>query len=316
MGVGIERKSRQTEPQNLTVRVKGPFDLRLSLAGASSFLPVPQAPSVLTTVVSRNGKPFIINVDQKPPHRRSSVSVSATPPIDHESLRQITKWLVSSELDLISFYRVAARQPSLAELIFSLEGLKPLRPPTLFEMAIIVITEQQLSLAAAFHIRTRLIAQFGARVGNLRRFPTAERLASASLQQLMKSGLSCRKADYVKRLAERVAGGSLNFESFKKQSDLRIYEQLLAIRGFGKWSAQYMLARGFGRADVLPSDDVGLQRAISHYVANGKSLNATQLERALAPFKPFRALAAYYIAVHWRLRRLQRATTRAVQIPQ
>ncbi len=310
-GGGIERKSRQTEPENLTVRVKGPFDLRLSLAGASSFLPVPQAPSVLTAVVSRNGKPFIINVDQKP-HRRSSVSVSATPPIDHESLGQITKWLVSSELDLISFYRVAARQPSLAKLIFSLEGLKPLRPPTLFEMAITVITEQQLSLAAAFHIRTRLIARFGARVDNLRRFPTAERLASASLQQLMKCGLSRRKADYVKRLAERVAGGSLNFQSFKKQSDLRIYEQLLAIRGFGKWSAQYMLARGFGRADVLPSDDVGLQRAISHYVANGKSLNATQLERALAPFKPYRALAAYYIAVHWRLHRLQRATTRGV----
>ncbi len=80
------------------------------------------------------------------------------------------------------------------ELIFSPEGLKPLRPPTLGEMAIIVITEQQLSLAAAFHIRTPLIARLGARVGNLQRFPTAKRLVSASLQQLMKCDLSRREA--------------------------------------------------------------------------------------------------------------------------
>ncbi len=287
--------------------MKGPFDLHLSLAATSSFLPVTQAPLVLTTVVGQNGSSSIISVGQKP-HWRSTVSVSASPPIDHESLKQMAKWLVSSELDLSPFYTIAARQPSLAEVIFSLEGLKPLRPATLFEMAVIAITEQQLSLAAAFHIRTRLIARFGKRVGNLWRFPTAERLASASLQQLMKCGLSGRKADYVKQLAARVARGSLDLESLKKQSDQRIYEQLLAIRGFGKWSAQYMLARGFGRVDVLPSDDVGLQRAISHYVAHDRILDATQLERALAPFKPFRALAAYYLAVHWRLHRLRTAS--------
>jgi DNA-3-methyladenine glycosylase II len=295
----------QAEPHIITVRVKGPFDLHLSLAGRFSFLPVAQAPSVLTTVVGQK-TPSIISVAQKP-HWPSSVSVSATPPIDHELLKQMTKWLVSSELDLSPFYRIAARQPRLAKVIYSLKGLKPLRPPTLFEMLIIAITEQQLSLAAAFHIRTRLIARFGKRVGNLWRFPTAERLASASLQQLMKCGLSGRKANYVKHLAARVAQGSLDLESLKKESDQRIYEQLLAIRGFGKWSVQYMLARGFGRADVLPSDDVGLQRAISHFVANDRILDATQLERALAPFKPFRALAAYYLAVHWRLHRLRSA---------
>jgi DNA-3-methyladenine glycosylase II len=91
--------------------------------------------------------------------------------------------------------------------------------------------------------------------------------------------------------------------------DDRIRDELLAIRGFGEWSADYVLSRGFGRPDVLPAGDVGLQRVVGHYFARGQRLTAAQLKRKLAPFKPFRGLAAYYFAVHWRLRRPDGETT-------
>jgi DNA-3-methyladenine glycosylase II len=188
-------------------------------------------------------------------------------------------------------------------VVLSLPGLKPLRPATLFEMAVIAITEQQLSLAAAFHIRARLVRRFGTPFDDLWIFPSPEMLAATSLPDLGNCGLSRRKAEYVKSLAQRIAEGALDLEALRRESDERIRGALVSNRGFGEWSVQYILGRGFGRPDSLPSGDTGLRRVVGQYLAGGRRLTTTELEQALAPFRPFRGLAAFYLAVHWRLRR-------------
>ena len=81
--------------------------------------------------------------------------MSASTAIDQNHLRAIAKWLISWDLDLRPFYEQVASHRIMGPVTAALPGLKPLRPATLFEMAAIAITEQQLSLAAAFHIRTR-----------------------------------------------------------------------------------------------------------------------------------------------------------------
>jgi DNA-3-methyladenine glycosylase II len=296
------RRGTDVQPMALSVRVTGPFDLPLSLVAAASFLPVERPPPVLTTAIALDGQLAAVTISQ--PSRPSSVvHASAIPRIETRRLERITKWLVWSELDLRPFYQLSTDHPTMGPVVSSLTGLKPLRPATLFEMAIIAITEQQLSLAAAFDIRGRLVSRFGVRLGSLWRFPSAERLAAASVRDLASCGLSRRKAEYVRELAERVIQGVVDFDTLKQQSDDRIRKQLLAVHGFGEWSVEYMLARGFGRADALPSTDIGLRRVVGHYLGRRGHLTPAQLERGLAPFKPFRALAAYYLAVHWRLRR-------------
>jgi 3-methyladenine DNA glycosylase/8-oxoguanine DNA glycosylase len=296
--------------QIVTVRQSGPFDLRLSLAGADSFFPIQRSTTALETAIDVNGASAVITVWQ--PRTHSSIHASAAPNIDRLFLRQMTKWLVFSDLDLRPFYRLVSRHPIMGPVASSLNGLKPLRPATLFEMAVIAITEQQLSLAAAFHIRRKLVQRFGKPAGTVWRFPLPDELAGTSLRVLTNCGLSRRKAEYVRELAERVATGSLDLDALTQRSDACIREELLALRGFGEWSVQYILSRGFGRPDALPSEDVGLRRVIGQYVARGRTLTPDQLERALAGFKPFRGLAAYYLAVHWRLRIRQPQNNNAV----
>jgi DNA-3-methyladenine glycosylase II len=257
---------------------------------------------VLTADVDTGDELAAITISQSP-RRFSSVHAFAAPDVGETTLKRITKWLVWSDLDLPAFYRLAIGHPVMRPVVSSLTGLKPLRPATLFEMAIIAITEQQLSLAAAFHIRNLLISRFGVGLGGRPRHPSAASLAAASLDELRRCGLSHRKAEYVKELALRVTQGLLDFDALRLKDDDRIREELLGVRGFGEWSADYMLSRGFGRPDALPTGDVGLQRVLGHYFMHGRRLTAAQLERKLAPFKPFRGLAAYYLAVHWRLRR-------------
>jgi 3-methyladenine DNA glycosylase/8-oxoguanine DNA glycosylase len=185
----------------------------------------------------------------------------------------------------------------------ALVGLKPLRPATLFEMGAIAITEQQLSLAAAFHIRMRLVTRFGAPLNGLRIFPAPGAIAAAQPGDLTGCGLSLRKAQYLQALARATMRDRLEFETLAGLDDQQILQTLMSNPGLGEWSAQYILSRGFGRSDCLPSGDVGLRRVIGHYFAGGRRLTQAELERVLSPFKPFRGLTAFYLSVHWRLRR-------------
>lgn len=130
----------------LTVRVHGPFDLRLSLAGAASFLPVAR--------------------------RRTG----------------------------------GARSDDAGRGRGSRQAQPP-RRTTFFEAAVIAVTEQQLSIVAAFHIRMRLITRFDSRIGELARFPSPAEIAATPLDQLGDCGSSRRKAKYIKALAERIARG-------------------------------------------------------------------------------------------------------------
>ena len=283
------------------VTLQGPFDLALSLEAAARFLP-PRGlvPTVLKVAARCDRRPVIFEIRQT---RRSPPRIEAfsTTHIHERQLQERVRWLVSADLDLRPFYRLAAPHPIMGPVSRSLNGLKPLRPLSLFEMVVIAITEQQLSLAAAFHIRERLITLFGTPFEGLWIFPTPETLADAPLGGLKDCGLSGRKAQYVKGFAKRVAEGKFDLDALTRKSDVDARACLMSQRGLGAWSAQYILVRGLGRPDCLPSADVGLRRAAGQYFARGRQLSPEQLEQALLPFTPFRGLAAFYLSVATRL---------------
>jgi 3-methyladenine DNA glycosylase/8-oxoguanine DNA glycosylase len=290
-------------PASAIITPDGPFDLPLSLKAAASFLPpAGTIPRSLKLAVLLADQPAVVEIRQArkaPP----VIEASATMSIPQHRLVELARWVTSGDLDLRRFYRIAACHPVMGPIAKRLRGLKPLRPPSLFEMALIAITEQQLSLAAAFHIRTRLVKRFGRPIGDLWVSPTPDVLAKASLRDLLSCGLSHRKAEYVRDFARCVSQGELALETLKHATEADVRDRLSACRGLGPWSVQYILLRGLGRFDCLPSDDVGLRRTIGRYMSRRRRLSPRQLERALSPFAPFRGLAAFYLAVDWRLQR-------------
>jgi DNA-3-methyladenine glycosylase II len=121
----------------------------------------------------------------------------------------------------------------------------------------------------------------------------------------MSCGLSRRKAEYIRSFAQRVAEGTFDLDALAQKNDADAYAGLVSQRGLGAWSAQYILARGLGRHDCLPSEDANLRRAVGKYFSRGLNLSPKQLERALLPFAPFRGLAAFYLSVAARLHPLE-----------
>jgi len=284
-----------------TLTVQGPYDLALSLKARASFSPEPaENATVLRMAVRIDGKPVLLEVRQAA-GEPSVLQVFSRDDASPERLQEQAGWVVLADLDLGPFYRMAESHPILGPLAASLHGMKPIRPATLFEMAVDAVIEQQISLAAARRIRSRLVERFGERKDGLWIFPGPETLARASKEELRGCGLSGRKAEYINGLAGKVVDGSLDLDALKGMSDDAVRSVISGIRGFGRWSADYILIRGLGRPDAVPVDDLAVRTIVGKYLGDGSRMTAEQVEGALTPFAPFRGIAVFYLLVHHRL---------------
>jgi DNA-3-methyladenine glycosylase II len=248
-----------------------------------------------------DGSPAIIEVT--PDESGSVLQALSRPESDAENVRALVEWVLFAALDLTPFYRLANRDARLHSVMKRLHGLKPMRPASLFEMAVIAITEQQVSLASAHHVRDRLIRRFGQPVEDLWLFPEPDVLAGASVEELRSVGLTRQKADYIHNLSLRVASGELNLDALKSMSDAEAKATIVGLRGFGAWSADYVLLRGLARPDSVPTGDVAIRDVVGKYLGDGLRTSSAGVEELLEPFRPDPGLLAFYLLVYRRLER-------------
>jgi len=284
-----------------TLIVQGPYDLALSLKARASFSPEPaEDATVLRMAVRIDGKPVrleVRQVSQMPPVLQVSSPDDAPP----ERLQEQARWVVLVDLDLGPFYRMAGNHPVIGPIARQFQGMKPIRPATLFEMAVDAVIEQQISLIAARRIRARVVERFGERKAGVWVFPGPETMARASKEELRACGLSGRKAEYINGLAGAIVDGSLDLDGLKGMSDDEVRSVIGGIRGFGRWSADYILIRGLGRPDAVPADDLAVRTIVGKYLGDGGRMTAEQVEGALKPFVPYRGIAVFYLLVYHRL---------------
>ena len=217
-------------------------------------------------------------------------------------IRRIAEWVLFANLDLAPFYRLTSRDPRLAPITHKFYGLKPMRPISLFEMAVVAITEQQISLAAAYGIRSRIILRFGEPTDNQWIFPEPGVLSRATLDDLRSCGLSRQKAKYIQELATKVVDGTLDLNILKTLDDDKARETIMELRGFGRWSADYILVRGLARPDCIPIDDLAIQRVVGEFLGEGQRLSSPEVTEKLERFRPYRGLLAFYLLAEHRLK--------------
>src|SRR3954454_23124616 len=133
--------------------------------------------------------------------------------------------------------------------------LKPSR--NRFGMLVRSIISQQISVGAARAIRGRLEEM----VSNEGIKPAV--IAGLSLQQLRSVGLSPQKASYLHDLAAKVQSGEVRLARLTRWSDEEIIEELIQVKGIGRWTAQMFLIFALGRSDVFPIDDFGVRAAMT-----------------------------------------------------
>jgi DNA-3-methyladenine glycosylase II len=214
-----------------------------------------------------------------------------------EDVRSEVERFLGLPFDVRAFRAFAPVDDVLARVVDVLSGLRPPLVPDPFEALVVAITTQQISLRAAAAIRGNLVRRFGTQHEVAWAFPTRARLARARPSQLLVLGFSTRKAEYVIELAR----SDLDFDALAASSDDAVIAALTAVRGLGRWTADWFLARHLARPHAWPAGDLGLRKAMSSFYAAGRPLSIEEVRRMGERFAPFQNLSAQFLLVASRL---------------
>jgi len=167
---------------------------------------------------------------------------------------------------------LVSRDPRIAALEAHFRGLRPVLQAEPFTAIVRSITAQQVNLKWATTTRRRLAETYGHgyRLGSYEVMALApERLASARVEDLRALQLTTRKSEYVIGLAQAVVSGTLDLETLLQATDDEVLERLTALRGLGRWTAEWFLARALGRPRVV-AGDLGVRKAIGTIYCQGQ----------------------------------------------
>jgi DNA-3-methyladenine glycosylase II len=206
-------------------------------------------------------------------------------PYDAE-IQLVVHSLLGLDFDLEPFYAFAGSDPVLARLAGGLSGLRPPLAPDPFESLVTSISAQQVSLFAAFAVRNRFVERFGRRGVNAYAFPTRDRVADASPDELRALGFSTRKAEYILG----VARADLDLDGLRELPDDEIQARLTALPGIGEWTADWFLARHLARPHAWPAGDLGLRKAVAAFYGVDGDVRGFG-----SRFAPFENLTAHYL---------------------
>src|SRR5688572_27903213 len=126
-----------------------------------------------------------------------------------------------------------------------------------FARLVRAIVGQQISTTAA----TSIFNRFAGLMGNGRKL-TPQAVLHLTDEQIRGAGFSGGKLLSVRDLAERALDGRLDLAHLETLPDEEIVEQLVAVRGIGRWTAEMFLMFSLGRPNVLAADDLGVQVGI------------------------------------------------------
>jgi DNA-3-methyladenine glycosylase II len=227
------------------------------------------------------------------------------PPRVAETVRAEVDKIFGLAFDLPGFYRFAKADPVLADLVGPLHGLRPTLAPSGLEMIVGSITAQQVNLSFAFACRARLVERYGTPVETdgvtVYAFPAAATLAAARVDDLRAMKFSTRKAEYIRDVARAVAEQALDVDALVAAPNAGVVETITGVRGLGRWTAEWFLARCLGRGDVCPAGDLGVRRAVEHYYGRGRALTEDAVRRRATAWGPYRNLAVHYLLAGARL---------------
>jgi DNA-3-methyladenine glycosylase II len=205
--------------------------------------------------------------------------------------------LLGVSFDLDAFRSWADEEPVLGPIVEALPGFRPTLNPEPFEALVVAITTQQISLRAAAAIRGNLVRAYGVQHDVAWEFPTRERIKELRPRHFTPLGFSRAKAEYVLELAH----SRLDLEALAGLDDDEVIAEITSVRGLGRWTADWFLARHLARPHAWPAGDLGVRKAVSTFYAGGSQLSIEEVRRMSERFAPFENLSAQFLLVGARM---------------
>jgi DNA-3-methyladenine glycosylase II len=184
---------------------------------------------------------------------------------------------------------LASRDVRLGRIIQSVGEYNIELRPQPFRSLVEAIIYQQLAGRAADTIFARFLKIYRGR------FPSAGRILDTKDSELRAAGLSRQKIAYIRDLAGRVSDRRLRLDKLALLEDSQVVEQLVQVKGIGRWTADMFLIFCLGRPDILPVGDLGLRRAMMVTYGLAELPESAKMQEIACPWKPYSSVATWYM---------------------
>lgn len=184
---------------------------------------------------------------------------------------------------------LSSRDPVLQRLSHQFSEVSLEQSSNAFATLARAIVGQQISVKAAASVWERICTA----ISDI----TPSAFMAVAPDLLKNCGLSARKVGYLQDLACHFENGFLSQTGWCNLSDEELIRQLIRIKGIGRWTAEMFLIFHLHRPDVLPLDDIGLQRAVSIHYNDGLPLQRREISAIAQNWRPWRSVATWYL---WR----------------
>ncbi|NLJ66595.1 MAG: DNA-3-methyladenine glycosylase 2 family protein [Clostridiales bacterium] len=160
--------------------------------------------------------------------------------------------------------------------------------PDLFTALIRNIVGQQISSKAANTVWNRVLNRYSP--------ITPETIMAITTEEIQKCGMSNRKANYIKGIAEAVVQGKLNLLELKHLPDDEVIKRLSSLPGIGVWTAEMLMIFSMQRPDVVSWGDLAIRRGMMTLYGL-KDLTREQFHEYRKRYSPYGSVASLYLWV-------------------
>lgn len=246
----------------------------------------------------QDGRP-VFTVTQETDTDALETAIYAATSVDFTEVTKAVTALLNLDLDLNDWYATVSTDDPMHRIIRSLSGFKPLAKPTIFESLVTAILEQQLNVEFACTLETRLIQRYGTKLeteeGTTWLFPTPASLANLEYKALRPLQVSGAKSRYIIDIARQITTREIHPESWRSLPDDQLMDHLLALRGVGRWTAEYVAMIGYRRYHHAPAADIGLRNAVTALTGSPEQLAEDATREYVSQWSRYRGLATVYI---------------------
>lgn len=218
-----------------------------------------------------------------------------------EHVMQLMKKTLGLDLDLRPFYALTENDDVIGGLVRQFYGVKPPRFPAVFEALLNAIACQQVSLDVGIILLNRLAERFGPVFDDgagYHAFPAPEGLANVPAEEIKKLGFTYQKARAIKELATVVSSGKIDLSATEDMTDPEAIRYLSALRGIGRWSAEYVLLRGLGRIDTFPADDIGARNNLRRLFRLDHKPGYEEIKELTSRWHPYEGLVYFHLLLN------------------